>query len=364
MLEWKDFETIVINEIPLIDVRAPIEFSKGAFKNAVNLPLMDDEERHRVGICYAEKGSQEAVRLGHSLVSGEIKQDRINAWINHLQKYPNSIIYCFRGGMRSEITQRWIAQATGKEIPRLAGGYKAFRNYLIEQLQPSRLKGKPVLVGGFTGSGKTLLLKKLDNAIDLEGIANHRGSAFGKHLTPQPTQINFENNLAYALIQHRHKGYSHIIFEDEGPNIGRCFIPKPLTEYFYIGDFVIVITPLEERIVLILEEYVYQAQRIYADLYNEGQGLAQWVQNIRDSLGRIKKRLGGYRYKLIMELFEQAYRKQMDMGSFDGHKSWIEMLLKEYYDPMYRHQMETIADKIVFEGNRDEVLGYLKDKYY
>lgn len=364
MLEWKDFETIVINEIPLIDVRAPIEFSKGAFKNAVNLPLMDDEERHRVGICYAKKGSQEAVRLGHSLVSGGIKQARINAWINHLQKYPNSIIYCFRGGMRSVIAQRWIVQTTGKEIPRLAGGYKSFRNYLIEQLQPSRLKGKLVLVGGFTGSGKTLLLKKLDNAIDLEGIANHRGSAFGRHLTPQPTQINFENNLAYALIQHRHKGYSHIILEDEGPNIGRCFLPKSLTEYFYTGDFVIVITTLEERVGLILEEYVFQAQRIYVSLYSERQGLAQWAQNIRDSLGRIKKRLGGYRYKLIMELFEQAYRKQMDMGSCDGHKNWIEMLLKEYYDPMYQHQMERIADKIVFEGNKAEVLSYLKDKYY
>ncbi|MDF2595860.1 MAG: selU [Clostridia bacterium] len=331
-----DFKKIVTDETPLIDVRAPIEFAKGAFKNAVNLPLMNDEERHVVGICYKEEGNEAAVKLGHQLVSGEIKQARINAWISHLEKYPNSKIYCFRGGLRSQIAQQWIAEAAGKEIVRLEGGYKAFRNYLISQLEPSQQKSKPILVGGCTGSGKTILLKKLQNAINLEGIANHRGSSFGKQVTPQPTQINFENNLAYALIQHRNKAYPYMILEDEGKNIGSCFLPKPLAAYFNSGD---------------LEE-----------VYTQDLGLVEWANYIRESLSKLKKRLGGDRCKWVIDLFEEALKEQMNSGNCSMHKNWIEMLLKDYYDPMYRYQIQKDANKVIFEGNTTEVLNYLQQK--
>ena len=357
-----DFEKIVIDETPLIDVRAPIEFAKGAFKNAVNLPLMNDEERHVVGICYKEEGNEAAVKLGHQLVSGEIKQARINAWIRHLEKYPNSKIYCFRGGLRSQITQQWIAEATGKEIVRLEGGYKAFRSYLISQLEPSQQNSKPILVGGCTGSGKTILLKKLQNAIDLEGIANHRGSSFGKQVTPQPTQINFENNLAYALIQHRNKAYPYMILEDEGKNIGSCFLPRSLATYFNSGDLVIIKIPLEERVQITMEEYVYESQRCYKEVYTQELGLVEWANYIRGSLSKLKKRLGGDRCKGVIDVFEQALKEQMNSGNCSMHKNWIEMLLKDYYDPMYHYQIQKDANKVIFEGNTTEVLNYLQQK--
>lgn len=359
----KDFERIVIEDTSLIDVRAPIEFMRGAFKNAVNLPLMNDEERRLVGICYKEKGNEEAVKLGYQLVSGEIKNARIQAWICHLKKYPNSLLYCYRGGLRSQISQQWITEATGKEVVRLEGGYKAFRNYLITELEPSQLKSKPILISGYTGSGKTILIRKLPNAIDLEEIANHRGSSFGKQVTPQPTQINFENNLAYALIRHRHKAYQYMILEDEGKNIGRCFLPKSLAAYFSSGDLVIVKTSLEERVKITMDDYVYQSQRIYLGEYSEEQGLIEWANYIRDSMNKIKKRLGDDRYRRITELFEQAYEEQKNTGSCSLHANWVESLLKDYYDPMYQHQIQKKENRIIFEGDTAEVLAYLESDY-
>lgn len=355
-----DFERIVTQKIPLIDVRAPIEFKKGAFLNAVNLPLMNDDERYLVGICYKEKGNKEAVKLGHQLVSGEKRQARVDAWTSHLNKHPDSMIYCFRGGLRSKISQEWIFEATGKRIPRLEGGYKAFRNYLIRALSPSEQNSTPILLSGYTGSGKTLLLKKLENSIDLEGIANHRGSSFGKYLTPQPTQISFENNLAYALIQHRHKAYRYMILEDEGSNIGKCYIPKPLVEYFYSGHLVFIDLPFEERVNKTMNEYVTQSQANYLKSFGEERGLLEWFNYISDSINRIKKRLGGDLHKRVMDSFELAYKEQMHSGSSAMHKNWIETLLKEYYDPMYNYQLQKNTKEILFRGNTEEVLEYFK----
>jgi len=355
-----EFEKIVLEEMPLIDVRAPIEFERGAFKNTVNLPLMNDEERHLVGICYKDKGNEEAVKLGNQLVSGEIRQARIDAWISYLTKHPSSQIYCFRGGLRSQITQQWMSEATGKEIVRLEGGYKAFRNYLMAELEPEQQKSTPILLGGCTGSGKTILLKKLQNAIDLEGIANHRGSSFGKQVTEQPSQINFENNLAYALIQHRNNDYAYIILEDEGKNVGRCFLPKPLATYFSSGDLVLLKVSLEERVQITMDEYVYESQRLYKEAY--AQGLTQWADYIRESLDKIKKRLGGDRCKSLIDLFEQAYQEQINSGSCLLHQNWVETLLRDYYDPMYQYQIQKVANKIIFEGNATEVLTYLEQK--
>lgn len=361
-LEYSDFERIVLEETPLIDVRAPVEFEKGAFKNATNLPLMNNRERHLVGICYKEQGNAKAVELGHELVSGKVKESRVNAWINHLRSHPNSVLYCFRGGLRSQIAQQWITEQTGGPIWRLAGGYKAFRNYLITQLDPAVVDSTPILLSGCTGSGKTILLKKLPHAIDLEGIANHRGSAFGRKLTPQPSQIDFENNLAYALIHHRHHGYKHLILEDEGTNIGRCFLPKPLATYFNSGKVVLIEVSLSERIKNTLDEYVSQAQGVYSAIYGPEYGLAEWANNIRNSLNRIKKRLGGDRHERLLDLFEHGYHAQLQSDTLVEHEKWITALLEDYYDPMYHYQLERKADRILFRGNAEEVLDYL-NKY-
>jgi tRNA 2-selenouridine synthase len=350
-----DFRRIVLDDIPLIDVRAPVEFEGGAFPTAVNLPLMNNEERHLVGIRYKEQGNAEAVKLGHELVCGTVKQERIAAWEVQLKRRPDTMLYCFRGGLRSKISQQWIAEETGMVIPRLEGGYKAFRNYLIDQLDPSSLSGKPVILGGRTGTGKTILLRQLENTVDLEAIANHRGSSFGRFTTPQPCPIDFENSLAWALIQHIEAGHRHLILEDEGRNIGDRYLPKPLVEHFAKADLVILERSMKERIQNTFDEYITAAQLEYTATYGKD-GPQQWLTYMDSCIDRIRKRLGGLRHKQIKQLLHAAH----ESGESERHKEWIEQLLRDYYDPMYDYQIQNKSSTIVFRGNAVEVLDYLR----
>ncbi len=343
-----DFEGMVLGSVPLMDVRAPVEFADGAFPTAVNLPLMNDEERRLVGICYKQKGNAEAVKLGHELVSGEVKAARVAAWVAFLECHPDALLYCFRGGMRSQIAQQWIFEATGKKVQRLEGGYKAFRRYLMDHLEPATLQSTPLILGGRTGVGKTILLQRLENAVDLEAIANHRGSSFGRFTSPQPTPINFENRLAWAFIKHNAAGFSHMVLEDEGRNVGDRYLPPPLVEHFKQADVVVLERSLEERVQITFEEYVVAAQADYQVLYGEEEGLVQWLEQMDNNLFRIRKRLGGLRYQQIKQLLHEG-----------RHREWIEQLLRDYYDPMYDYQLEGKRSNIVFRGGESEVMDYL-----
>ena len=355
----EDFRRIVLEDRPLIDVRAPVEFNKGAFPTAVNLPLMTDEERHLIGIRYKEKGNASAVQLGKELV-GPVKQERVDAWKAFIKAHPDAYLYCFRGGQRSQISQAWVEEA-GITIPRLKGGYKAFRGFLMAESERIASEVNTLIVGGRTGSGKTRLILECENSIDLEGLANHRGSSFGGFTTAQPSQIDFEDALGYALVQHEAKGYKHLILEDESHNIGRIYIPKPLFKHLKEGELVILNTPMQERVEIIFDEYITQALEKYHSHYAE-EGLYQWYEHANSSLLRIKKRIGHERYINIHTTFLDAYALHQTMGDTSAHKVWIEMLLREYYDPMYDYQIEKSDISIAFKGNYDEVLAYLHSR--
>ena len=349
---------MVLDEVPLVDVRAPVEFAEGAFPTAVNLPLMNDEERRRVGIRYKEQGSDEAVRLGHELVSGPVKAERVAAWARFLEARPDAVIYCFRGGMRSKIAQEWIAQETGRAVLRLEGGYKAFRRFLLEHLEPSAIRAEPLVLGGRTGVGKTLLLRKLENAVDLEAIANHRGSSFGRFTTPQPTPIDFENRLAWAFIRHNASGYARMVLEDEGRNVGDRYLPPVLVDYFAAAPVVVLERPLEERVEITFVEYVVESQAEYCQRYGEEEGLVQWLEQMDGNLYRIRKRLGGLRHREIRAELHAAH----ESGDPARHRGWIRTLLRDYYDPMYDYQLRNKQSNIVFRGNEAEVLDYLESQ--
>lgn len=322
---------------------------------------MNDEERHLVGIRYKNQGNDEAVQLGHSLVKGNIKTDRVKAWNNFAQAHPDAMLYCFRGGQRSQISQEWLAE-TDRQIVRLKGGYKAFRRYLIEETERSCNRFKPIILGGRTGSGKTILLHRIDNAIDLEALANHRGSSFGRHMTPQPIQIDFENALAYDLIQKLEGGFNTLVFEDEGKNIGKDYLPASFAACLAEAPLVILETPMPKRVEITFEEYVIAAQERYrsTNSINLTDPLLVWKNDIEQAMMRIKKRLGGLRYQAVMALFTEAFTEQLKNGSLESHKSWVEYLLREYYDPMYDYQIQKRSDQIVFTGSAKKVLRYLK----
>ncbi len=363
MQSSNEFKRIILDRIPLVDVRAPIEFERGAFPTAVNLPLMNDEERRLVGICYKEKGQEAAIKLGYQLVSDEIRAQRIEAWKEQLLEHPDSMLYCFRGGLRSRISQAWMEETTGKPIVRLEGGYKAFRQFLLSELEPVNVRCKPIVLSGYTGAGKTRLIQQLEQGLDLEQIGNHRGSAFGGTLVPQPSQIDFEHRLAFDLITLQQKGYSHIVVENEGRNVGKCYLPNDLAAYFSQGDVVLLETPLNERVLLTYQEYVLDAQTLYIARFGE-KGLQTWFDMINSSLTRIQKRLGDERYRRALNLLVLAMEEQSRSENACLHQEWIKILLQEYYDPMYYHQIKKISTNILFTGNFEEVLAYLQKLMY
>ena len=358
LLQSDDFKSIVLNNTPLIDVRAPIEFHKGAFLNSTNLELMNDKERHLIGIEYKQKGNLEAVKLGHSLVKGNVKDKRVSAWLDFISVHPDTLLYCFRGGQRSKISQEWIKES-GKDIVRLKGGYKAFRSYLMKEIEDSTKHFKPIIIGVRTGSGKTILLKNIQNSIDLESLANHRGSSFGRQTSPQPSQIDFENALAYDLIQKLDCGFDKLFFEDEGKYVGSIYIPKEFATYLSSAPIIILETPDEQRVSITFEEYIVGAQKNYKLAFGET-FLQKWIQDIQEAMKRIHKRLGLERYKIVCNLFEDAIKEQRTTNSLELYKVWVSYLLYEYYDPMYDYQIKKNSSKILFRGNAKEVISYIK----
>ena len=349
-----DFISIVLENRSLLDVRAPVEFEKGAFPTSTNIAILDDEQRHVVGICYKEKGNEAAIALGTKLVDKEVKTQRIAEWKTYFTKNPNAYLYCFRGGQRSGITQTWLEEE-GVVIPRLKGGYKAFRNFLMERAQEITANAKTIIIGGSTGSGKTILLNRLKNSIDLEGLAKHRGSSFGKFISAQPAQVDFENALYYGLIQHHAQGYKHLLIEHESSNIGCVHIPKPIFDNFNKAGLVILHTPLDERVEITYEEYIVNDLKEYTTRFAQ-EGRLKWYENINAGIDRIKKRLGSERYLIIKALLAQSFE-----GSDEGHKEWIKILLSEYYDPMYDYQIKKSPLPILFEGNEQEIFEFLRD---
>lgn len=349
-----DFEFIFKNNIPIIDTRAPIEFEKGSFPNAINMPLMFDKERKEIGTCYKNHGKDKALELGHKLVSGEKKKERVKMWVDFAKKHPNGAIFCFRGGLRSQIAQKWIYENSQISFPKILGGYKKLRNFLIENIENSTLRKKFIVIGGQTGCGKTILINEIDKSIDLEGIANHRGSAFGNMTSPQPTQINFENKLSIELI----KSSESIVLEDEGANIGSVQIPKNFFNKMSLSPLVLLEAAIEERIKISLEDYVENMLKRYINLdpLTASNNFSNYWEQ---SLDKIQKRIGLKRYHDLKNDLNLALRNFLNNNDNSHFIGIIEKLLTEYYDPMYSYQISKKKDRIIFSGNFQEVKEFL-----
>ncbi|MGE8350753.1 MAG: tRNA 2-selenouridine(34) synthase MnmH [Pseudomonas protegens] len=359
-LDCTDYREIFLNDRPMMDTRAPIEFTKGAFPGVLNLPLMTDQERQRVGTCYKQQGQQAAIVLGHQLVSGDIKQQRVQAWADFARAHPDGLLYCFRGGLRSQIVQQWLREA-GIDYPRVGGGYKAMRTFLLDTTEQALQQCDFVLLGGMTGTGKTEVLGQLDNALDLEGHANHRGSSFGRRATGQPSNIDFENRLAVDLLKKRERGVQAFVLEDENRMIGSCALPLPLYQSMQGLPMVWLEDRLDSRVQRILDDYVVNLSAEFVAVHGE-EGFALFAERLLESLNKIHKRLGGERHQRLFLLMEAALAEQARSGDVELHRAWIEGLLGEYYDPMYAFQRESKGARIEFSGDHGAVLDYLRQR--
>ena len=362
MTEIDDLATLLRDDTPLIDTRSPVEFAKGSLPAAINLPLMTDVEREAVGTCYKEQGADAAVRLGHELVAGDLREQRVGAWKAFVAQHPEGALFCFRGGMRSEIAQRWLKDA-GVDYPRIKGGYKAMRRWLTDSTDQLIEKTPILLLGGPTGAAKTRILNEgngggpIPGSVDLEGLANHRGSAFGRRVTEQPTQIGFELALGVQLLKHRHAGHQKLLLEDEGRLIGRCALPLSLQAARHKADWVQLDASVDARIEHSYENYILQNLEDLM-IQDATRAFDRFATGLLESLERIQKRLGGQRYAELKAVMQDALAAH-ERGNPEAHKAWISELLTGYYDPMYDYQMNSRTKPPLFRGTEKEVVEYL-----
>ena len=275
---------------------------------------------------------------------------------------PDGYLYCFRGGLRSQIVQQWLKSEAGIDYPRVVGGYKAMRNFLLHTTEQAVQECDFVLVGGMTGTGKTEVLGQLDNAVDLEAHANHRGSSFGKRANGQPAQIDFENALSIDFLKRRASGHQQFVLEDEARLIGRCSLPLPLYQAMQHHPLVWLEDSVANRVERILQAYVVELCDEFVAALGAEEGFTAFAARLRESLGNITRRLGGERYQRLAAIMDQALQEQQVDGQVDTHRGWIEALLVDYYDPMYVFQRESKSGRIEFAGEQQAVVEYLRKR--
>ncbi|MFT6180671.1 MAG: tRNA 2-selenouridine synthase [Akkermansiaceae bacterium] len=296
----------------IIDVRSPAEFEEDHIPGAYNLPVLTDEERHEVGALNAENPYQ-ARRLGATLITKNIHHHLATTLADHPTTFA-PLIYCWRGNLRSN-SMAVIFRAIGWRSRVIQGGYKAWRKYLMADMEATISPPKPELIvlGGLTGCGKTRLLHELDRQgaqiLDLEGLANHRGSILGNAPdSPQPNQKRFESSLWTAF---RNFDPERPVFtEAESNRIGRLQCPPPLWKRLGEGRMILIDLPLPERAKLLAEDYEH------------------FIEN-PDSL---KETLNGLRRLRGNEQVD-TWHQQIDTRDWDA---FLQSILVDHYDLCYR----------------------------
>ncbi|MEK2687869.1 tRNA 2-selenouridine(34) synthase MnmH [Bdellovibrio sp. GT3] len=354
-----ELRKLFLDKTPLVDVRAPVEFSEGSLPGAVNLPIMDDVQRAAVGTTYKREGREAALALGHQLVSGEVKESRLQRWAAFIRENPDTVLFCFRGGLRSRITQTWLSEM-GVNRPLIEGGYKVARQFLREAVDQS--SQKPLLIlSGPTGSAKTKVLNQAKSfypSIDMESLAHHRGSAFGATASPQPTQIDFENSLAVDFLRLTSvASTTGILLEDESRLIGRCAVPENLFNQMRASALVYLEEPFEQRVENIFNDYVAGTAIGKRDVEA---ALGEFTK-FKNAVKTISRKLGGLRAQEILndlEFCEQDYLKHQKL---DQNRVWIEKLLRYYYDPAYSQSFAKRNPKVLMRGRGEAVLSYIQN---
>lgn len=288
---------------PVLDARSEGEYKQGHITGAISFPILNNEERALVGNCYKQKGHNAAVLLGYELAGPKFKLFIEQAFT--LFPHKKVLLHCFRGGLRSKI-MAWVLHTAGFDITLLHGGYKAYRNYVAEQfLKPYQF----LVLGGYTGSEKTPILHMLASVgeiiIDIESLANHRGSAYGAiGLPEQPTNEQFENNLAMALVE---AGTEKIIWiEDESRKTGTVVLPEQIYMAKMNAPLLFIDKTRQERMQSIIE--------LYGSFDKE---------QLINATQKIEKKIGNLRMRQAIESI-----------ATNDYPAWLNIVLA-YYDQTY-----------------------------
>lgn len=288
--------------LPVLDARSEGEYAHAHIPGAINLPLLNNQEREKVGTCYKQKGREEAVLIGFDLVGG-----KFGDYIRKAKAITTTeiIVYCWRGGMRSNI-MAWLLESAGMKVHVLQGGYKTYRHWALNEFAEHL---NLLVLGGKTGSGKTEVLHEMkksgEQIIDLEAMAHHRGSAFGALGQPaQPTTEQFENNLALELVQIDRK--KTLWLENESSKIGNVKIPDGIYTKMRATTVVEIEVPLDKRIKNIARDYaafpkdklIEATKRIEKKLGNK---------NMNDGLNYLNENDFYNWIKILLDYYDKAY---------------------------------------------------------
>lgn len=326
-------------ELTLIDVRSPSEYADSTIPGSLNIPLFDDEERAEIGTLYKQVSIQAAKDRGLEVVSAKLPQ-----FIKQFAAIPGrKAVFCWRGGMRSKTTATLLSLMDIRAL-RLQGGYREFRKWVVATLEQFEFKPHAVVINGYTGSGKTSLLQRLEQAgypvLDLESMAAHRGSVFGQVGLRPNNQKTFEALLALRLQELNDQPY--VLMEAESKRIGKVFIPAFLMAAKSKGSHLFLDVPMFRRVEHIIEEYDPQSHK----------------QDCLDAFTLIKKRI------------HTPVAAEIEGHLQDGRfAEAVALLLAYYYDPRYEHSADQYEqERVVCRADTmdealDAVLVHIRERF-
>jgi len=323
-IENISFERALKGKFQFVDVRTPEEFALDHIPHSINISLFDNNERKEIGLLY-KHSREEAFKRGYQRYIRNL--GRLVRSIRTI-KNNNVVVYCWRGGLRSA-SMTILFKLLGYNVFRLKGGYKAYREYIRNFLANLHLNPKNIYVlTGLTGVGKTELIKRLPNALDLEGLAKHRSSAFGALGLRPRTQKMFESLLYFELMKLNPN--KPIFVEHESRKIGDLFIPERFFGYMQKGKFIEIICDISCRVRRTMKEYLPFAKE----------------ELIKSILLSIKKKLGRIKLADLIELLENK-----------NYKEFTSEILINYYDPLYKY---SIKDKNIIARIRNHNINHAK----
>ena len=317
-------ETLELKNKIYIDVRSPYEYEESTIPEAINIPVLLDEERKEVGYLYTHRKIEESKIFAIQSITKRLTKI-VEEILILKRKYENIIVFCSRGGYRSKSISS-LVNSIDINIYRLDEGYKSYRNYVLTNMDRLISTIKPIVFYGNTGCGKTQILIKLEElkypVIDLEGLAKHRGSMLGAvGLEPQPTQKMFESLLFEKLYKYKN---SYLFMEGESKRIGRISLPDTLYEKMAEGINIKINSPIENRVKLLVEEYASENNK----------------EEIKDSINHLKKFISNEELNNLLQALEK-----------DDYPFIAEQLCINYYDKRYKNRIKEFD----LEFNNDDL---------
>lgn len=314
-------EALKKENIQFLDTRAPREYELDHLPRALNTPILSNEEHAIVGTLYKQVSQDKAIEQGTEYIAKNLPA--IMKVVNKVPKDKELIIYCWRGGMRSKVIVAFL-ESLKYNVYQLKGGHKAFRKYVRERLENYDLKPEIIVLWGLTCVGKTDLLNKFPNSIDIEGLANHNGSLYGAMGKKPYSQYKFDNLLLRKLDRLQKEKF--IIIEGESRRIGDLMIPEFLYKRMLHGRHILVKRSFDKRAELCAEEYINKKNQ-------------EEAKKITASLQRV---ISNKNKELMLDLIDQG-----------DYVEASKILLGKYYDPLYEHTLKRF--NYIAEINSDDV---------